>query len=382
MNELFNPHSNEWLLNKFDAYKDLRSRDKAYWSEKYQVHVLTRYEDVMFALSNPDIFSSAQGNLVVEDPERFGLTLGASDNPEHDAYKNIVKNAYGKDNIARILRSTKPKLAKIFKNASELNISEVIEGVSSSVVAELLNLPYKKKKVEDLIFALQRYGAMCVSENVNEIFDIKIKKIIGFIVNNQGQHIPSPGPGLYHEFITNNPEKLSVISLFVGPCVSGASSMTGGLEFLVLDLYRSGVLEKVYNDRSLVPLAINESLRFNASTGRFRRTVTKNVTIHGVDLKPGDAVVLSLESANRDPKKFENPDEFILERNTAGVAFGHGLHACIALAIAKATMHVFINSLFDNFGLYKVTTENKDLRYVMTQSGNDDMISNIHIERN
>lgn len=381
MNELFNPHSQEWLLNKFNVYKDLRSRDQAYWSEKYQVYVLTRYNDVMFALSNPEIFSSAQGNLVVEEPGRFGLTLGASDNPEHDTYKNIVKNAYSKDNIGRILQSSTARVAEIFKNANELNVSGVIETVSSSVVAELLNLPYDKNKVEDLILSVQGQGAMCVSENVNEIFDIKLKKLIGFIISNQGQHIPSPGPGIYHEFITNNPEKISLMSLFVGPCVSGASSMTGALEFLVLDLYRSGVLEKVYNDRSLVPLAINESLRFNASTGRFRRTVTKEVTIHGVDLKPGDAVVLSLESANRDPAKFENPDEFILERNTAGVAFGHGLHACIALAISKAAMNVFINSLFDNFGLYTVTTENKDLRYVMTQSGNDDMISNIHIKR-
>ena len=87
----YDPHCNEWLLNRFEIYKDLRSQDKAYWSEKFQLHVLTRYDDVFFALNNPKIFSSAQGNLLIETDERRGKTLGASDNPVHKSYKDIVK---------------------------------------------------------------------------------------------------------------------------------------------------------------------------------------------------------------------------------------------------------------------------------------------------
>ena len=82
--ELFNPHSADWLLNKFKIYTDLRNRDAAYWSERYQMYVITRYDDVFHVLNNPDVFSSAQGNLIVENSNRFGLTLGASDNPVHN----------------------------------------------------------------------------------------------------------------------------------------------------------------------------------------------------------------------------------------------------------------------------------------------------------
>ena len=158
--------------------------------------------------------------------------------------------------------------------------------------------------------------------------------------------------------------------------------MTGALQFLTLDLYREGQLENVINDRTLIPAAIDESLRFHASTGRFSRTVIAPVTIHGVSLKPGDRVALCLESANRDPERFPDPDKFILERDTSGhLAFGYGVHACIALAISKSLMTAYLEILLDSIGKYKVTTENKDLRYVMTASGNDDMINNIHIER-
>jgi cytochrome P450 len=137
----------------------------------------------------------------------------------------------------------------------------------------------------------------------------------------------------------------------------------------------------VLNDRSLIPKAVNESLRFHASTGRFSRTVITEVELHGVKLKPGDRVALCLESANRDPDKFPDPDKFILDRDTTGVAFGHGLHACIALAISKAAMNAYLDVLLTKMGKYKVLTANKDLEYLITASGNDDMITNIIISK-
>ncbi len=134
-------------------------------------------------------------------------------------------------------------------------------------------------------------------------------------------------------------------------------------------------------DPSLIPNAVEESLRFHASTGRFSRTVMKEITMHGVDLTPNTRVALCLESGNRDPDKFPDPDKFDMHRDTSGnLAFGRGPHACIALAITKAVMEVYLEILLKHFGKYTVLTKNEDLTYVITNSGNDDMISNIVIE--
>ena len=158
--------------------------------------------------------------------------------------------------------------------------------------------------------------------------------------------------------------------------------MTSALEFLVLDLYRTGTLSAVYEDRKLIQNAVDESLRYHASTGRFSRTVIKETTLHGVEMKPGDRVALCLDSANRDPSMFQNPDVFDLHRNSARhLAFGHGVHACIALAISKSAMCAFLDVLLDTVGMYKILTPNEDLSYVMTASGNNDMISNILLEK-
>jgi cytochrome P450 len=194
---------------------------------------------------------------------------------------------------------------------------------------------------------------------------------------------PAHGPGIYNEYVTNKDSSgldFDPTSLLSGPTLSGASSLTGALQFLTLDLYRENQLSVLLSDRGLIPLAINESLRFHASTGRFSRTVTKDVTLHNVNLKPGDRVALCLDSANRDPAIFTEPDTFDVHRNTSGhLGFGYGAHACIALAISKAIMAVYLNELLNN-GEYLVITKNEDLKYVMTASGNNDMIHNIIID--
>jgi cytochrome P450 len=378
MLELFNPHSNEWLFNKFEIYKDLRSRDSAYYSEKYKMHIFTRHSDVKAILSNPEVFSSARGNLVNEHEFRFGRTLGASDDPAHSVFKNIVKNAYSKENISRITevfeRNAKELLVK-----KTLNISEVIEELTAWSITELLNLPYEKEKIKNLIVHIQRHSPLAVANNIDSSGDDEFMKIVRWAIQSK---IEPTGPGIYKEFIEKHPADLRpLVSLFQGPTISGASSLTGALQFLTLDLYRHGIIETLLENNQLIPNAIEESLRLHASTGRFSRTVTKNITLHGIDLVPGDRVAACLDAANRDPAQYNNPDQFDLNRNTIGnMAFGYGMHACIALAISKSLMHKYLEVLLDQIGNYKVITEDPNLLYVMTSSGNNDMISNIVVE--
>ena len=368
--ELFDPHSGEWLLNKFETYKILRAGETANWSKKYQMYVLTRYDDVMFALNNPEIFSLAEGNLIVEDPSRFGKTLDASDG----SIRNVVKNAYSNDNIQRISDAFAERCKEVIKPIDNLNISEIIEDLSATVIAEIINPPFKKDEITQYVKHIQKHHTGAVKHNTN---DTGYNMFVDLLMSMAGTlQVPPKGPGIYKECVTNNPEKIHLLSLFVGPAISGASALTGALEILTLDLFRENKLDIILADRSLIPQLINESLRFHASAGRFSRTVKQQVTLHGVILEPGTRVALCLESANRDPAMFSESDKFLLGRNTNGqVAVGDGVHVCLTLV--KNLMQVWVEQLLDLYGKYRVITENKDLEYVITYSGNDDMISNI-----
>jgi cytochrome P450 len=374
----YDPHSNEWLLNRFDIYKDLRTQDTAYWSEKYQLHVITRYDDVFFALNNPKIFCSGRGNLLIEDSRRFGKTLGASDNPIHNDYKNVIKNAYSKDNIQRISKVFYEKAVEHLDNKTELNISEITDELCAWTVAEMLNLPGDKEKAKNAILDIHRYDPV-----INIVHPGKdLTQHYNIVYNSVKNKTPAPGPGVYHEYMNNNPKKLDSIFLLIANILAGPGSLGGALQYLTLDMYEEKQLDTLLNDRSLIPLAINESLRFRAATGRFCRTVTEEVTIHNVNLKPGDRVALSLESANRDPSKFENPDEFILTRDTTKhLTWGHGVHTCIALAISKELLTVYLQTLLDKVGKYEILTKPSDLKYTLITGGNINMMSNIMLRK-
>lgn len=342
------------------------------------MYIFTRHSDVKTILSSPDIFSSARGNLVNENEFRFGRTLGASDNPTHDVFKNIVKNAYGKENISRIAEVFEVK-AKLLLKGKTLNVSETIEELSAWAIAELLNLPYEKEKIKNLIFDIQRYSPLAVANYTDAASSDEFVKLLQQAIKSR---IEPKGPGIYKEFIEKHPTDLKpVISLFQGPTLSGASSLTGALQFLTVDLFRHGLVKTVLENQQLIPAAVDESLRLHASTGRFSRTVTQDIRLHGVDLKPGDRVTACLDAANRDPAQYANPDQFDLNRNTTGnMAFGYGMHACIALAISKSLMQKYLEVLLDQIGNYVVSTKDSELSYVITASGNNDMISNVFIE--
>lgn len=374
----FDPHSNEWLLNRFEVYKDLRARDTAYWSDKFQAYVITRYDDVYFALTNPKIFSSARGNLLVENSVRYQKTLGASDNPYHTEFKNIVLNAYTKDNVERIASVFREKMIGHFQNKTEINISKITDDLSAWMVTELLNFPVDKDIMHKAVLNIHQnepkihlFGPDDNPKDLTEEYKV--------VYETFGRRLPSTGPGVYHECMTNNPNNVEAIFLVVANILSGTGSLVGALQYLTLDIYEQNQLDVLLNDRSLIPDAVNESLRFHTSTGRFGRTVAEEITMHGIDLKPGDRVVLCLESANHDPTKFVDAEKFILSRNDNAkhLGWGYGIHACIALAISKEILQLYLETLLDKAGRYAIMTKHSELKYTYVKGGNIDMMSNI-----
>ena len=89
---------------------------------------------------------------------------------------------------------------------------------------------------------------------------------------------------------------------------------------------RAGVVA----DRSLLPEAYREVLRFDMPTQFLMRRVVREVSLHGQRVRPGQNVAFLYPSANRDPREFEEPDRFDVRRAPPRIlSFGHGIHACI-----------------------------------------------------
>jgi cytochrome P450 len=110
-------------------------------------------------------------------------------------------------------------------------------------------------------------------------------------------------------------------------------------------------------DPTLIPKAIEETLRFDGSSQIIVRRVGKDIELHGKQLKKGDRVGLCIISANRDPSKYENPDVYDIRRGARDhMAFGFGIHSCLGAALARLETRVVFEEVLKRIPEYEIET--------------------------
>jgi len=108
--------------------------------------------------------------------------------------------------------------------------------------------------------------------------------------------------------------------------------------------------QKLLDDPSLVPSAVEEALRMFPAFAHFRRTATEDVELNGQTIKEGDKVVMWYVSSNRDETRYEDPDRFDVERNPEHQAFGAGgRHFCLGAALARLELKILLEETLKRY---------------------------------
>jgi cytochrome P450 len=129
---------------------------------------------------------------------------------------------------------------------------------------------------------------------------------------------------------------------------AGAGTTYRGLGCLFFGLLEYGQLERVREDRKLLDVAIEESLRWEQPLTSAGRLVTRDTELGGVAIPTGSVMTASLAAANHDPKRWENPHRFDLDRPARPhVSFGSGPHLCIGMHLARMEMRTTVNTVLD-----------------------------------
>lgn len=115
--------------------------------------------------------------------------------------------------------------------------------------------------------------------------------------------------------------------------------------------------QKLLDDRTKVPAAIEEVLRYEAPAQYNVRCALKDVQLHGVTIPAGKPVFLLGGSANRDPDAFTDADEFDIDRDRAqaqNLGFGYGVHSCLGAALARMESAIALDKPLDLMPRYEV----------------------------
>ena len=139
-------------------------------------------------------------------------------------------------------------------------------------------------------------------------------------------------------------------------------------------------------DRSLIPNFLEEVLRLEGTVKAVFRLSKVPVRIGEIDIAPATTVMLIMAAANRDPRRFERPDEFMLDRTNARehLSFGRGVHACIGSPLARAEAKASLERLFERLGEFRIDEQfhgpREARRFNYAPSSMFRVISALHLE--
>jgi cytochrome P450 len=349
-----------------EAFREMRARCPIHWTESFEEFPdeagfwsVTTAEDVHTVSRDWKTYSSERGGVIAA-AGGFPLELAQAmfigmDPPKHDRLKALFQAGFTPRRIAdheeairAIVRSVLDRLAG--RETCDL-VSEVAQPVVARVIGSFMGIPEE----DDAIWAklmtstlgagdpdLNPYGFEgAVERDVPEIFE-RCRKLIA---ERQARPTDDLTSVLVHAEVDG--EKLEEHEIVMGFFLlmaagndSTKATYCSGMRALMED---RGQMQLLLDDPSLVPAAVEESLRMFPAFAHFRRTATCDTELHGQQIKEGEKVVMWYVSSNRDETRYEDPDRFDLRRKAEHQAFGAGgRHFCLGTALARLELKILI----------------------------------------
>lgn len=345
LSEPFDLYSPEIDADPFPFYGTLREHYPCYWCERGRIWVLTRYQDVASAAQDWETFSSARGNLVDEIPGRAGGTLGSTDPPRHDRLRALAQAAFMKKNLEHLVAPTVTLADGALDRILEARDFDFVADFSSEItvgaIFRLLGLP-ERDRAETRNKVLLAISTDKAVRGRNPALDAAFFELADFVREEVARRRADPDDDLVSRLAEaeidgdrlSEREVVLTTSMFL---IAGVESLSSFMSIFALNLCDyPDARRRVAREPALIPQAIEESLRFNTSAQRFKRTLTRDLELHGETMRAGDPVVLAYGAANRDWRKFPDPDCYDIDRRPQGhLGFGAGKHFCIGSQFAR-----------------------------------------------
>ena len=353
MSEPIQLYSTDIDANPFPAYRRLRDEFPCYWSESAGIWFLSRYADVARAAVDWETYSSLSGNLIDEIPGRSGGTLGTTDPPFHDRLRRIANHAFARKNLAEVIDHAESVALRAIDEGAGQDSFDFVSSFSSKVtvntILHMLGLPQQdpaeiRSKV--VLSISTDKAARGRSAKMNEAF----AEISDFLRDAVEMRRREPADDLITKLAEaeidgdalSEREIVLTTAMFV---VAGVESLSSFMSVFAMNLAQmADVQDALRQEPKLMKSAIEESLRYNTSAQRFKRVLTRDLELHGQQMREGDFVVLAYGSANRDERQFPDADNYDLHRNPKGhLGFGTGKHFCIGNDFARMVMERAMN---------------------------------------
>jgi cytochrome P450 len=327
-----------------------------------KAYMISRHDDVTFALRNPDIFSSDGAVDIGQDRPLIPLEI---DPPEHVKWRRLMDPYLAPKQVAPLeadIRKLVNEIIDTFIDEDEINFHSAFSvPVPCTMFLRLLGLP------NDEMDRFVRWKDNIIRPLADDVAGMQAirqatgQEMYAYFRDEIESRRSHPRDDLLSEFthgeVDGRPltdhEILDILYLFI---LGGLDTVTASLDCTIsyLAAHPDRRRELIANPEA-IPAAVEEFLRFHTPVMGIVRRVAKPVELHGVQMEPGDSVMVMIGSANTDDNQFDQPHEMDLGRaDNKHYAFGGGPHRCLGSHFARLELRLALEEFHKRVPDYHV----------------------------
>lgn len=351
----YDPFDPEVQKNPYPYYARLREEAPLYQVPERGYWVLSRYDDVRAAYRDHARFSSAQGNAC--EPGWQPGMIG-TDPPKHTRLRRTVQSVFTKRAIEtrwapRIREICEQLIGEVAGAGSFDAFHKLTEPLPVRVITELLGIPDGdlaafKRWTDDMVAGVSGHLDDGVQARTLEAFMSLHQYFWDKVEERRGsdrEDLVTLITRAEENDVLTTKEAVHFCILLL---IAGNETTTNLIGNTLVALAEQPEAEqRLRSEPGLMTTAVEEMLRFGQPSHCFFRQSTEDVTLHGTTVPAGSRFLLSIASANRDPRVFTEPERFIADRHpNEHVSFGSGIHFCLGSMLARLETRTFFETLF------------------------------------
>ncbi len=338
----------------YEAYAWLREHAPVFYDEANDLWGITRYEDVKAVSTDTSAFSSAGG--VRPKVPQLPMMIDF-DAPEHVRRRRLVSAGFTPGRVREMEGHVRDICDWVIDQVCERGSCDFVRDVAAPlplmVIGDMLGVAHEARgdllrwsedmlrsqgdlspeSVDAAMQAFQEYSGFIEPVLEDRRRSGAADDLVGVLCHAEIDGDRLDDPSLVHE----------TLLILIGGDETTRHVITGGMEALQR---RPAQLRRLQEDRSLLPVAVEEMLRWVSPIKNMARTATRDVELGGQRIAEGQEVVLLYPSANRDAEVFADPDTFDIARTpNPHVAFGFGAHFCLGNQLARLELRVMFDRL-------------------------------------
>lgn len=358
------PFSSDFLTDPYPYHQQLREAGPVVWIPKYQVWAMARYQEVCEVLNDWQRFCSSAGgglsNFNTEEPWRPPSIILEADPPLHTQTRGVLAPLLNRVALESLRSDFEQKARELVDGLAQRahdgkvrvdGVKEIAEVFPLQVFPDAVGL--QKEGRENLLpYANMAFNAFGPR---NQLFEEAFKEaepVTQWIMAQcRREALNEEGFGAQ---IYQAADRGDITEAQAGMLVR--SLLTAGLDTTMYGITSAlysfadhpDQWQRLRDNRRLLRPAFEEVVRYQSPVQTFFRTSTESTTVAGVEIAANQKILLFLGAANRDPRQWENPDDFDITRRAVGhVGFGHGIHVCVGQMVARLEAESVLGALLD-----------------------------------